>query len=144
MKWKISLFALCLAAPAWAAVDTTMPPGGVFGLKPGIYAPKGASCSKAAPASVKVYDGKALYTPPSRVCIARVTSKDGSRHTITQSCLNKDTGTRSQQTYIVRTTDALNFSLRTDAGVVSYSYCPAYDLPSSLEGLDPNTEKTSQ
>ncbi|WAC48292.1 hypothetical protein OVA03_16630 [Asticcacaulis sp. SL142] len=140
MKLNICLLAFCFAAPAWAAVDNTMPPGGVFGLKPGIYAQKGSSCAKASNTSVRIYDGKSLHAPSSNDCIARVVSIEGNRYTAVQSCLSrgKDAGIRSDEKYVVRTTDALNFSLRTNSGVLSYGYCPAYDLPAALQTFDPN------
>lgn len=63
--------ALLAAGAAFASVDTSPKPDGVYRLKPGIYVAKGESCRSPANAVIRQYDGRGISGAHSRACRRR-------------------------------------------------------------------------
>ncbi|SEN51612.1 hypothetical protein SAMN05192583_2943 [Sphingomonas gellani] len=122
------------AVAATASVDTSPKPGGVYRLKPGIYAQKGTSCSSPANAEIRQYDGRGISTAHSRACRASVLSRRGDRYTVSQSCMDAGAGPgkrfTERQTVTVR--DALTFTQASKGAGTTYRYCPIDQLPRGL------------
>lgn len=125
-----------VASSAGASVDTSPRPGGVYGLKPGVYVQQGVDCGSPPNAAIRSYDGRGIGDPHTRSCRARVLSRKGQRFTVEQSCIDAGAGpaprVSERQTVTVR--DALTFELRTRGPGTGYRYCPAYMLPAELRG----------
>lgn len=133
----MSLFAAALAAPAWASVDTSPKPGGVYKLKPGIFVAKDVDCGSPPNAAIRLYDGKGISTAHTRACKASVRSKRGSTYTVDQSCIDAGSGPapRFVQRQQVVVQDALTFTQVIGKGRTSYRYCPVYQLPKGLQNV---------
>lgn len=119
---------------ATASVDTSPKPGGVYRLKPGIYAQKGASCSSPANAEIRQYDGHGISTAHTRSCRARVLSRHGKRYTVSQSCIDAGAGPgkRFTERQTITVPDALTFTETTRGRGITYRYCPIDQLPEGL------------
>lgn len=129
-----ALAAVMVASAASASVDTSPKPGGVYRLKPGIYVQKGVDCGSAPNAAIRSYDGRGISTAHSRSCRARVLSRRGTRYEVQQSCIGAGSGPapRISERQTIDVVDALTFTIRSRAGGMAYSYCPAYMLPAGL------------
>lgn len=130
---------LGLAASAFASVDTSPKPGGVYQLKPGIYVAQGSSCEAPANAAIRQYDGRGLGTAHSHACKASVRARKGRRFTVDQSCIDAGAGPGrreiERQQVLVR--DALTFTQTIGAAATTYRYCPSYQLPPGLREAVP-------
>jgi hypothetical protein len=62
----LTLLAAVLTAPAWASVDTSPKPGGVYKLKPGIFVAKDVDCGSPPNVALRQYDGKGISTAHTR------------------------------------------------------------------------------
>ena len=133
--------ALALAAmtgtAAFASVDTSPKPGGVYRLKPGIYVAKGSSCASPANAAIRRYDGRGISGAHSRACRATVLSRKGGSFTVSQSCVDAGAGPapRVTERQTVTVQDALTFTQKTRGPGTTYRYCPVYQLPADLRKL---------
>ena len=128
---QLALLTLVLAAtPAFASADRTPQPGGVYRLKPGIYAEKGQACATAPFAAIREYDGIGISTPHTRTCRARVLSRRGKTYRVTQTCLDAGSGPAKpftqRQTVVVD--DAIDFRQTIAGATTRYRYCPASEL----------------
>lgn len=136
--WKIIAVMTMLGTTtgAWASVDTSSKPGGVFRLKPGIYVPKEVDCGSARLAGARRYDGQGIGRVNGDVCRARVLSRRRDRYEVSQSCVQagRDQVSRVAERQTVTVIDALTFTLRTRGGGATYRYCPASMLPANLRG----------
>jgi len=123
-----------VGSAALASVDLSPAPGGVYQLKPGIYVARGSGCDAPANAAIRQYDGRGIATAHSRACRARVRTRQGSRYTVDQTCIDAGAGPGRRQTerqqVLVR--DALSFTQTIHGGSTTYSYCPVYQLPPDL------------
>jgi hypothetical protein len=136
----MSLVVLLAASQAWASVDTSAPPGGVYRLKPGIYVAKGSDCAAPANAAIRLYDGKGLGTAHTRACKARVRTRRGSTYTVDQSCIDAGAGAapRVVQRQQVTVHDALTFTQTIKGQATRYAYCPHSELPQDLRKALPS------
>ncbi|WP_288381518.1 hypothetical protein [uncultured Massilia sp.] len=127
------LSACCL--PAWASVDTSPKPGGVYKLKPGIYVASDMDCGSPPNAAIRRYDGKGISTAHTRACRATVQSRKGKVYTVRQSCIDAGSGPapRFTQTQKISVPDALTFSQTIRGHTTTYRYCPVYQLPKELQ-----------
>jgi len=125
--------ACCL--PAWASVDTSPKPGGVYRLKPGIYVARDVDCGSPPNAAIRRYDGKGISTAHTRACRATVQSKKGTTYTVRQSCIDAGSGPgpRFTQQQKISVPDALTFSQTIRGSTTTYRYCPVYQLPKELQ-----------
>ena len=125
---------LGVSTAAFASVDTSPAPGGVYKLKPGIYVARDSSCEAPANAAIREYDGRGLGTAHSRSCKASVLARKGSRFTVSQRCIDSGAGPgrRQVQRQQVSVHDALTFTQTIGASATTYRYCPAYQLPREL------------
>ncbi len=131
----ISPIAVLLAAgTAFASVDTSPKPGGVYRLKPGIYVAKGESCRSPANAVIRQYDGRGISGAHSRACRAKILSRRGNRFVVDQSCIDAGAGPapRSIERQTVTVRDALTFTQATRGPDTTYRYCPIDQLPAGL------------
>lgn len=119
---------------AFASVDTSPKPGGVYRLKPGTYVADTASCEAPVDAAILQYDGRGIATPKHRACKARVLSRKGNRYIVDQSCIDADaeSGNRRIERQQVLVQDALTFTQTIRGRSSSYHYCPGSQLPPSL------------
>lgn len=126
--------ALLATGTAFANIDTSPKPGGIYRLKPGIYVAKGASCRSPANAVIRQYDGRGISGAHSRACRAKILSRRGNRIVVDQSCIDAGAGpaprSTERQTVIVR--DALTFTQATHGSGTTYHYCPIDQLPAGL------------
>ena len=127
--------ALGVACGAWASVDTSPKPGGVYRLKPGIYVEKGTDCAAPANAAIRQYDGKGISTAHTHACKAVVKSRKGKRYTVDQSCIDAGTGPgkRFKERQVVISDDALTFQQTISGNTATYGYCPIDQLPAELQ-----------
>lgn len=132
--WAAVIVAAGLVAPAWASVDRSPPPGGVYRLKPGIYVQKSVACADAPNAAIRRYDGRGISDPHSRACQARVLSRKGTSYSVVQSCIDAGAGPapRVSERQVVTVPDALTFTIRTRGAGTTYRYCPASMLPPGI------------
>ena len=136
------LVAAGIGQAAFASVDTTPPPGGVYRLKPGFYVAEGNDCASPANAVLLRYDGKGLSGAHDRACEVTVVRKTPSRtdgrpsttYRVRQSCIDAGEGPapRSTEAQTVTVRDALSFDLRTQGRAATFRYCPVDRLPSAL------------
>lgn len=135
-RYALAALIACAAAgtAAWASVDRSPPPGGVYRLKPGLYVATSSRCEAPPNAAILHYDGHGLSGAHSRACHVTILSRKGSTFVVRQSCIAAGAGPapreEERQTVIVQ--DALTFSVRTPSGQTSYRYCPSYQLPADL------------
>ena len=134
VRLGLALIASGACAASQASVDTSPAPGGVYGLKPGIYVARGSSCEAPANAAIRQYDGRGIATPHSRACKAVVRTHKGNRYTVDQSCIGAGTGPGKRWTQRQQLTvrDALSFEQTIGGSATSYRYCPVYQLPRGL------------
>jgi hypothetical protein len=135
----ITLLAAALAAPAWASVDTSPKPGGVYKLKPGIFVAKDVDCGSPPNVALRQYDGKGISTAHTRACKASVRSKRGRTYTVDQSCIDAGSGPapRFVQRQQVMVQDALTFTQIIGGDRTTYRYCAPYQLPKGLQKAAP-------
>lgn len=129
-----AIFAGALVLPAAASVDPSAKPGGVYGLKPGIYITAGIDCEKASPAQARRYDGKGIGSATTRFCSVIVRVRNRHSFVVDQSCrfARGRAGERLIQRQRVRIHDALTFTQTVGGTIRTYRYCPAYQLSSEL------------
>jgi hypothetical protein len=122
------------ASVAFASVDPSPRPGGVYRLKPGIYVAKGESCRSPANAVIRQYDGRGISGAHSRACRVKVVSRRGNRFVVDQSCIDAGAGPapRSTERQTVTIRDALTFTQATRGPATTYGYCPIDQLPAGL------------
>ncbi len=127
-------FLAAAGTAAWASVDRSPPPGGVYRLKPGLYVATSSSCEAPANAAIRRYDGKGISSAHSHSCSAKIVSRKESTYVVRQSCISAGTGPapRFEERQVVTVRDALNFSVKTQGPTTSYRYCAAYQLPAEL------------
>ena len=138
----ILLVAAGIGQAAFASVDTTPPPGGVYRLKPGFFVAEGNDCASPANAVLLRYDGKGLSGAHDRACEVTVVRKTPSRtdgrpsttYRVRQSCIDAGEGPapRSTEVQTVTVRDALTFDLRTQRRATTFRYCPVDGLPPDL------------
>lgn len=138
----ILIVAAGIGQAAFASVDTTPPPGGVYRLKPGFYVAQGNDCASPANAVLLRYDGKGLSGAHDRACEAAVVHKTAGTtagrpsmtYRVRQSCIDAGEGPapRSTEVQTVTVRDALTFDLRTQRRATTFRYCPVDRLPSDL------------
>lgn len=125
---------LALGTAAWASVDTSPKPGGLFKLKPGAYVANGAPCEAPPNGSIRRYDGEAIVAMHNVACNTRVRARNGNRYTVDQRCVDTrgQPVRRALQRQTIQVRDALNFTQTIDGDSVDYRYCPVYQLPPKL------------
>ena len=143
MKKRISTItagmalALASASGAWASVDPSPKPGGVYRLKPGIYVAHDTGCASPPNAAIRLYDGKGIGTAHTSACKATVRKRRGTTYTVDQSCIDAGSGPGprfvQRQQVVVR--DALTFTQVIGKGRTTYRYCPASELPEGLRNV---------
>lgn len=120
--------ALAFGTTAWASVDTTPRPGGVYKLKPGVYVDENARCEGAPNGAIRKYDGRSIATTHSLSCQVNVRSRKGNRYVVDQSC--RDTrvnpGRRTVERQRITVSDALTFTQTVGGQSTTYRYCPVY------------------
>lgn len=123
------------AGTALASADTSLKPGGVFLLKPGVFVADGQRCSDPANAGIRIYDGKGIHGSATHACVAKVVEKRGNRYLVDQSCIDTPAGdgprTVARESIVVQ--DALTFVMGKGRKAAKFSYCPASELPSWLK-----------
>jgi hypothetical protein len=122
------------AATAWASVDTSPKPGGVYRLKPGIYVAQDSPCETAPNAAIRKYDGKGIGTAHTHACKAAVRSRKGDTYVVDQTCIDAGMGPgkRFTERQRIRVQDALTFTQSAGRDGTTYRYCPAYQLPAGV------------
>ncbi len=137
LKIALALGILAFSASAGASVDTSPKPGGVYRLKPGIYVQKDVACGSAPNAAIRRYDRVGINDAHTRECRARILSRRGDRHEVSQSCINAGAGPapRVVERQVVTISDALTFTMRTRGNGTTYRYCPTYMLPVGLRNI---------
>jgi hypothetical protein len=132
----LSALALLAAGvvPAAASVDRSLPPGGVYKLKPGIYVQQGVDCASPPNAALRRYDGRGISGAHTHACRVRVLSRRGTTFTVAQSCIDTGAGPgpRSTERQVVTVPDALTFTMRTRGPASTFRYCPMNMLPREL------------
>jgi hypothetical protein len=140
-KTSIMAAVLGAAATAWASVDTSPKPGGVYRLKPGIYVARDSPCETAPNAAIRTYDGKGIGTAHTHACKAVVRSRQGSTYVVDQTCIDAGTGPgkRFTERQRIRVQDALTFTQsfpqsfpQSRGAGTTYRYCPSYQLPAGV------------
>jgi hypothetical protein len=131
--------AFCAGSGAYASVDTSPKPGGVYRLKPGIYVAQDADCGSPANAQIRQYDGKGISTAHTRSCKATVRARKRDTYTVDQSCIDAGAGPapRRVQRQQVVVQDALTFTQVIGRDRTTYRYCPVYQLPKDLQQAAP-------
>ena len=129
-----SAVTLLAAGAAFASVDPSPKPGGVYRLKPGIYVPKGESCRDPANAVIRQYDGRGISGALSRACRVKILSRRGNLYVVDQSCIDAGAGPapRSTERQTITIRDPLTFRQATRGSAMTYSYCPIDQLPAGL------------
>lgn len=125
------------ASSAWASVDTSPKPGGVYRLKPGIYVARDIGCDAPPNAAIRLYDGKGIGTAHTSACKAKVRKRRGTTYTVDQSCIDAGSGPgpRFVQRHQVVVRDALTFTQVIGKGRTTYRYCPVSALPPGLRNV---------
>ena len=129
-----ALALLMVPARVLGSEDTTPKPGGVYRLKPGIYAPTRLPCGSAPIPTLRIYDGAAIHDASTRSCRTTVRARVRDSYSVVQSCFVNGRvprrATMERQTIVLA--DALSFSVGVDGRRTSYRYCPTYMLPSNI------------
>lgn len=126
--------ALLASQAGLAATGGAPDPGGVFGLRHGIYVAEGNECAAPANAALREYDGKGISTAHTRACSAVVRARDHDIYKVEQSCIDAGAGPaprfRERQQILVR--DTTTFVQVIGQGRTTYHYCPVPALPADL------------
>lgn len=116
--------------------ETDTPTTAVLPLQPGVYVMAGTSCANPANAAFRIFDGKGLSGSTTRGCRATVTSRDGNRWQVDQSCVDTYSGERTSQPQTLTVSTDTGFTLA-EAGEPAQTYrlCPAGEVPSYLRDM---------
>ena len=116
--------------------ETEAPPTTALPLRPGVYVLAGTSCASPANAAFRIFDGKGLSGSTTRGCRATVTSRDGNRWQVDQSCVDTYSGERTSQPQTLNVSTDTGFILA-EAGEPAQAFrlCPAGEVPSYLRDM---------
>lgn len=123
-----------VAAPehATTAAGAADPNGtGVLPLQRGVYVRSGTGCGSPPNAAIRIYNGAGISGSSTRDCRATISSLDGNRYEVDQSCENTYDGTRTSGLQSITVADDRHFVV----DEAPFVRCADGTAPAELEAL---------
>lgn len=104
---------------------------GPLPLRRGVYVRAGTGCGSPPNAAIRIYNGAGLSGSATRDCRATISSQDGNRYRVDQSCENTYDGKRTSELQSISVPDDQSFSM----DGASFERCADGTAPAELEKL---------
>jgi hypothetical protein len=107
---------------------------GVLPLRLGIYVEERSSCGDPANAAILKYDGKGIGSSNTHGCKAKISKRNGSSLTISQTCIDAGAGAgpRISEEFKLTAQSGTEFTIAKNTKANTYRFCTPSSLPAGI------------